>query len=73
MDFIEALKVTLNGGRVARAGWKEESPKVYVSMKQDKAQEVLTIKKQEGTFHAWTISRDDIEADDWEEWKNSWG
>ncbi len=66
MDFVSAIKKVMEGQRVHRKDWDEKTPKTYVSIKSD----VLSIKNEDGTFHGWMISRDDMEAQDWEIWRN---
>ncbi len=64
MTFLEAMKVVVDGGRVRRALWEVPyNPDVTVSWG------VLSIKGEDGKYHGWMISRDDMEAEDWEVWK----
>jgi len=63
MDFITALKLVVEGGKIARDIWEDSL--AYVSVTNG----MLTIKRG-NKFHAWMISRDDLEAEDWRIWKS---
>jgi len=66
MNFIEALKIVKNGGRVARLIWGIED---WVEMHES----VLCLRKSDKRYYAWTITASDVEAEDWDEVRTGTG
>lgn len=61
MDLLRALSAVFGGRKVHRLAWLDKN--VYVAMISNQ----LCIRKPDGA-HAWLISADDVEAEDWEIW-----
>jgi hypothetical protein len=60
-SLFEMLKLVLTGKKIRREAWKNKS--VHAKMIDGK---LYIIGEEDGLYHPWTISSDDLIEEDWE-------
>lgn len=66
MDFFAALNIIVQGKSITRELWQDKEPECRCTMIREK---LCIYREEDGQWHPWTITTDDMAGDDWVVWE----